>query len=59
VFFLLWIVYKLLFKTKQLAPQDVDLVSGLRAIDEEEKKYLAEEAMKGPQSRLGKLWDSL
>lgn len=48
-----------MFKTKQLAPKNVDLVSGLRAIDEEEKKYLAEEAMKGPQSRLGELWDSL
>jgi len=59
VFFLLWISYKLLFKTKQLAPADVDLVSGLRAIDEEEKKYLSEEAIKGPRSRLGKLWDSL
>jgi len=59
VFFLLWIGYKLMFKTKQFTPAEVDLVSGLRAIDEEEKRYLAEEAMKGPQSRLGKLWDSL
>jgi amino acid transporter len=59
VFFVLWITYKILFKTRLLRPDQVDLVSGLRAIDEEEKKYLAEEAAKGPRTRLQKIWDGL
>lgn len=32
---------------------------GLRAIDKEEQEFLAQEAEKGPSSRLGRLWDSL
>jgi len=42
-----------------IKPADVDLVSGLRAIDDEEKKFLAEEEAKGPRSLLGRIWDSL
>ena len=38
---------------------DVDLVTGLRAIDEEEERYILEEAAKGPRSRLKRLWDSM
>jgi len=59
VFFFLWIGYKLVFRTRVILPQRVDLVTGLRAIEEEERKYLADEAAKGPQSKLRKLWDSL
>jgi len=42
-----------------IKPADVDLVTGLRAIDDEEKKFLADEEAKGPRSRLEKIWDSL
>ncbi|KAF9532935.1 dicarboxylic amino acid permease [Crepidotus variabilis] len=59
VFFFLWIGYKLMFRTKQLRPHEVDLVTGLKAIDEEEQRYLAQEAAKGPQTRVQRLWDSL
>ncbi|KDR81565.1 hypothetical protein GALMADRAFT_239589 [Galerina marginata CBS 339.88] len=59
IFFLLWAGYKLVFRTKVIASEKVDLVTGLRAIDEEEAKFIAEEEAKGPQTRLGKIWDSL
>ena len=59
IFFFLWAGYKLFRKTRVIAPHNVDLVTGLRQIEEEEQKYLADEAAKGPQTRLGKLWDSL
>ena len=42
-----------------IKPADVDLVTGLRAIDAEEERFIAEEAAKGPQSRLKRIWDSL
>jgi len=59
IFFLLWAGYKLLYRTKTIPADKVDLVTGLRAIDEEEAQFLAEEAAKGPRTRLGKIWDSL
>jgi len=59
IFFFLWAGYKVVFRTKVIPSKNVDLVTGLRAIDEEETKFLAEEAAKGPQTRLGKIWDSL
>lgn len=59
VFFSLWIGYKIMYKTKQLKPTEIDLVTGLRRIDEEEQKFLAEEAAKGPRTRWQKIWDSL
>lgn len=59
VFFVFWAGYKLLKRTKVIPPEHVDLVTGIREIDEEEKKYLLEEAAKGPQKWYQKLWDSL
>jgi len=59
IFFFLWLGYKLWYKTKVIPPHEVDLVTGIRQIDEEEEKFLAEEATKGPRTTLGKLWDSL
>jgi amino acid transporter len=55
----LWAGYKLFYKTSVISAEKVDLVTGLRAIDEEEERYLADEAAKGPQSKLAKCWDSL
>jgi yeast amino acid transporter len=46
-------------RTKQLKPTEVDLVTGLRRIDEEEKLFLEAEANKGPRTRLQKIWDAL
>jgi amino acid transporter len=59
IYFFLWLGYKLYYKTRMIPPTHVDLVTGIRQIDEEEEKYLAEEATKGPRSFLGRMWDSL
>lgn len=59
IFFVLWLGYKLIFKTRVILPKDVDIVTGLRAIDEEEEQYLEYEKAKGPQGRFGKIWDAL
>jgi amino acid transporter len=32
--------YKLLYKTKVIPPNDVDLISGKREIDEQEEEYI-------------------
>jgi amino acid transporter len=58
-FFILWLGYKILYRTKLIPADKVDLVTGLRAIDEEEEKFLAEQAAKGPRTRWMKIWDSL
>ena len=59
IFLILWWGYKLTRKTKVIPPSEIDLVTGLRRIDDEEKKFLAEEAAKGPRTRWQKMWDSL
>jgi len=59
IFFVLWLGYKLIFKTRVILPKDVDIVTGLRSIDEEEEQYLEYEKAKGPQGRFGKIWDAL
>ncbi|KAF9559138.1 dicarboxylic amino acid permease [Agrocybe pediades] len=56
VFFLLWGYYKLRHKTTVIAAKDVDLVTGLRTIDEEEAKFIAEEAAKPAPTGLAKIW---
>jgi len=59
VFLALYLYWKVLYKTKLIAPEDVDLITGKKAIDDEEERYLAEQAMKGPQTRWERLWDAL
>ncbi|KAL0946952.1 hypothetical protein HGRIS_013110 [Hohenbuehelia grisea] len=59
VFLALWAGYKLFYRTKTIPAAHVDLVTGLREIDEEEERYLRDEAAKGPKTGLKKLWDSL
>lgn len=59
IFLVLWIVYKIKYKTKMIPPDQVDLVTGLREIDEEEERYLAVQKARGPQTRLQRLWDSM
>lgn len=58
-FFVLWLGYKLIYKTTVIPSEDVDLVSGLQQINDEEEKYLMNEKAKGPQTRLQRIWDSL
>lgn len=59
VYFVLWLGYKLFYKTRVIPYEEVDLVTGIRAIEEEEKQYLQEETARGPRSRLKILWESL
>jgi amino acid transporter len=59
VFAILWLGYKLMYKTIIIPSDQVDLVSGIREIDEEEQRYLAAEAAKGPRSFAQRLWESL
>ncbi|KAF8894571.1 dicarbixylic amino acid permease [Infundibulicybe gibba] len=59
IFLLLWAGYKVVYKTRVIPPKHVDLVTGLRAIDEEEERFIAEQEAKGPQSGFKKFWDSL
>lgn len=59
VFLILWAGYKIVYRTRVIPPRDVDLVSGIRAIDEEEARFVADEKAKGPRSFGRKLWDSM
>ncbi|KAF8902130.1 dicarbixylic amino acid permease [Gymnopilus junonius] len=59
VVFFIWVSYKIIMRTKVIPPEDVDLVTGIREIDDEETKFLAEEAAKGPRTRVARIWDSL
>jgi amino acid transporter len=59
VFFFLWAGYKLFMKTSVIPLSKVDLVTGLKEIDDEEKRYLDEQARLPPKGWLGRLWDSL
>lgn len=59
IFFVLWLGYKMAYHTRVIPASEVDLVTGLRAIDEEEQQYLVCEAAKGPQGTLRKMWESL
>ncbi|KAF8654054.1 hypothetical protein AX16_003589 [Volvariella volvacea WC 439] len=58
-FVVMWVGYKLYYKTRVIKPENIDLVTGVREIDEEEAKYLAEQAAKGPRTRWQRIWDSL
>ncbi|KAL5635997.1 hypothetical protein ACGC1H_004716 [Rhizoctonia solani] len=59
VFGLMWLGYKLWYKTKVIPPHEVDLVTGKREIDEEEEQYLAQQAALGPRTWKQKIWDAL
>jgi amino acid transporter len=54
-----WAGYKLWYRTKVIPSEKVDLLSGKREIDEEEERFLENEAKKGPRTWRQKLWDSL
>ncbi|KII88578.1 hypothetical protein PLICRDRAFT_41765 [Plicaturopsis crispa FD-325 SS-3] len=58
VFFVLWLGYKFILRTKAIPAAGVDLVTGLQEIDDEEKRFLEQQALI-PRTRLGKLWDAL
>ncbi|RDB21180.1 Dicarboxylic amino acid permease [Hypsizygus marmoreus] len=59
IFFVLWLGYKLLYRTRVIPSKEVDLVTGLRQIDEEEEKFIASQPPLADRSFAKKLWDSL
>jgi len=59
IFLVLWLGYRILYRSKLIPPKEVDLVTGLRQIDEEEEKFLEMQAELGPRGRWQKMWDSL
>ncbi|KDN41928.1 hypothetical protein RSAG8_07145, partial [Rhizoctonia solani AG-8 WAC10335] len=59
LFGLMWLAYKLWYKTKVIPPHEVDLITGKREIDEEEEQYLAQQAALGPRTWKQKIWDAL
>ncbi|KAK0503212.1 dicarbixylic amino acid permease [Armillaria luteobubalina] len=59
VFIVLYVGYKLYYRTKQIPPEHVDLVTGLESINEEEEQFVAAQAAQGPRTRLQRIWDSL
>ena len=46
-------------KTKVIPPSRIDLVTGLKEINEEEQRYLEQEAARGPRTRWQRIWDAL
>jgi len=54
-----WAGYKLFYRTRVIPLDQVDLISGKREIDEEEKQFMAEQEALGPRTRWQKIFDSL
>jgi len=59
IFFVLWAGYKYTQKSKMLKPSEVDLITGIRAIDEEEKRFLDAQAALGPRTKWQRFVDAL
>ncbi|THH32123.1 hypothetical protein EUX98_g2078 [Antrodiella citrinella] len=57
-FVLFWGGYKLFYRSKVIPPEKVDLITGKREIDEEEERFNAAEAAKGPRTKWQKIFDS-
>jgi len=59
VFAVLYLSYKIWFKTKLIPLDQVDLISGKREIDEEEKDFVEEQESHGPQPWWKRAFNSL
>ncbi|KZV72902.1 dicarbixylic amino acid permease [Peniophora sp. CONT] len=59
VFVVFWAGYKLWYKTKVIPAEKVDLITGLRDIDEEEERFVLEQEAKGPRTFWRRVWDDL
>lgn len=54
-----WLGYKLMYRTRVIHPGKVDLFSGKKEIDDEEERFLADQALRGPRTRWQRIWDGL
>jgi len=59
VFVMFWGGYKIYYQTSVIPAHKVDLITGLREIDEEEKRFVAGEEAKGSRSFAQRMWDNL
>ncbi|KAG8216234.1 hypothetical protein J3R82DRAFT_8275 [Butyriboletus roseoflavus] len=59
IFAVLWLGYKVYFRTSTIPAAEVDLVTGKQEIDDEEQEFLAREKLGGPRSRWQRFWDAL
>ncbi|KAF7304841.1 AA-permease domain-containing protein [Mycena kentingensis (nom. inval.)] len=59
VFIVFFLGYKFYYGTKFIPSEKVDLTTGLKAIDDAEQAFLAEEEAKGPRSFWGRIWDGM
>ncbi|KAH7926886.1 dicarboxylic amino acid permease [Leucogyrophana mollusca] len=59
IFFTLWASYKVYYRTKTVPASKADLVTGKKEIDEEEEQFIAQEMLRGPRTRLQRIWDAL
>ncbi|KAF5365670.1 hypothetical protein D9758_003319 [Tetrapyrgos nigripes] len=57
IFIVLWVGYKLWYRTKVIPSESIDLVTGLREIEEDEEKYKLEMKAMGPKGKWGRLID--
>lgn len=58
-FIALYVGYKVIFRTKKIPPEHVDLLTGLDSINEEEARFLAAQESLGPRTWRQKIWDGL
>ncbi|KAH7883097.1 dicarboxylic amino acid permease [Phlebopus sp. FC_14] len=59
IFIVLWVRYKVYFRTRTIPAAEADLVTGKQEIDDEEEEFLAREKLRGPRSRLQRIWEAL
>ena len=58
-FILFWSAYKLIYRTKVIPIEKVDLTTGKREYAEEEEQFEHDEKAKGPKNWWGRFWDSM
>ncbi|TFK88698.1 dicarbixylic amino acid permease [Polyporus arcularius HHB13444] len=58
-FVLFYFGYKVYYRTSLIPSDRVDLITGKREIDEEEDRFNKEQEMRGPRTKLQRIWDSL
>jgi len=54
-----WGGYKIYYRTSVIPAHKVDLITGMREIDEEEERFVAGEEAKGSRSFAQRVWDNL
>ncbi|KAH7930825.1 dicarbixylic amino acid permease [Leucogyrophana mollusca] len=60
IFFVLWLGYKIYFRTRTIPPAKVDLLTGKREIDEEEERFLVKEDLqKQVRGSMTRRWQKL